>query len=63
MIIRGDCVERVAIHIEKSLSWNVNASELLKNAQQRLYFLRILRRNNITQRLLVSFTVLPLRAY
>ena len=28
---------------------------MLKKAQQRLYFLRVLRGNNITQRLLVSF--------
>ena len=40
------------------ISWSVNTSELLKKAQQRPsreYFLRILRRNNITQSLLVSF--------
>ncbi|XP_039672022.1 uncharacterized protein LOC120568514 [Perca fluviatilis] len=56
-----DCVERVAdfrflrVHIKESLSWSVNTSEMLKKAQQRLYFLRILKRNKITQRLLVSF--------
>ena len=33
----------------------LNTSELLKKAQQRLYVLRILGRNDITQRLLVSF--------
>ncbi|KAK3514944.1 hypothetical protein QTP86_020859, partial [Hemibagrus guttatus] len=32
-----------------------DTSELLKKAQQRLHFLRVLRKNNITQRLLVSF--------
>ena len=40
LIISGDCVERVAdslgAHIEGSLSWSVNTSELLKKAQQRL---------------------------
>ena len=61
LIISGDCVERVAdfcflgVDMEESLSWSMNTSELLKKAQQRQYFLRILRRNNITQRLLVSF--------
>ncbi|XP_042077993.1 uncharacterized protein si:ch1073-456m8.1 isoform X1 [Haplochromis burtoni] len=61
LFINGDCVERVAsfrflgVNIEENLSWSVNTSELLKKAQQRLYFLRILRRNNIAQRLLVSF--------
>uniref|UniRef100_A0A669AWP5 Reverse transcriptase domain-containing protein n=1 Tax=Oreochromis niloticus TaxID=8128 RepID=A0A669AWP5_ORENI len=61
LFINGDCVERVAsfhflgVNIEENLSWSVNTSELLKKAQQRLYFLRILRWNNITQRLLVSF--------
>ncbi len=37
------------------MTWSLNTSELLKKAQQRLHFLRVLRRNNITQRLLVSF--------
>lgn len=61
LFINGDCVERVAsfcflgVNIEENLSWSVNTSELLKKAQQRLYLLRILRMNNITQRLLVSF--------
>ncbi len=61
LIISGDIVERVAdfrylgVHIEENLTWSVNTSELLKKAQQRLYFLRILRKENITQRLLVSF--------
>ena len=58
LIINGDCVERVAsfrflgVHMEEGLTWTVNTSELLKKAQQRLYFLRGLRGNNITQMLL-----------
>ncbi|KAK3533764.1 hypothetical protein QTP70_025824 [Hemibagrus guttatus] len=61
--ISGDCVERVAdfqflgVRIEEGLTWSslvTNTSELLKKAQQRLYFLRALRENNITQRLLLS---------
>lgn len=61
LIISGDCVERVSdfrflgVHIEESLTWSVNSLEVLKKAQQRLHFLRVLRKNNITQRLLVSF--------
>lgn len=61
LIINDDCVERVTdfrflgVSIEGNLSWSVNTSELLKKTQQRLYFLRVLRKNNITQRLLVSF--------
>ena len=61
LFINGESVERVAdfrflgVHIEDSLSWSVNTSELLKKSQQRLFFLRILRRNNIAQSLLVSF--------
>lgn len=59
--IGGDCVERVTdfcflgVHIKEELSWSVNTSELLKKAQQRLHFLRVLRKNHICQRLLVSF--------
>ncbi|KAK3569005.1 hypothetical protein QTP86_021585, partial [Hemibagrus guttatus] len=61
LYISGDCVERVAdfqflgVQIEEGLTWSTNTSELLKKAQQRLYFLRALRKNNVTQRLLVSF--------
>ncbi|KAK3565350.1 hypothetical protein QTP86_007129 [Hemibagrus guttatus] len=61
LIISRDCVERVGdfhflgVYIEEDLTWSVNTSELLKKAQQRLHFLRVLRKNNITQRLLVSF--------
>ena len=33
----------------------MKTTQLLKKAQQRLYLLRVLGRNNITQRLLVSF--------
>lgn len=61
LIISGDWVERVVdfrflgVHIEGNLSWSVNTSELMKKAQQRLYFLRMLRKENIAQRLLVSY--------
>ena len=45
----------LGVHIEEDLTWGVNTSEVLKKAQQRLYFLRMLRGNNISQRLMVSF--------
>ena len=36
-------------HIMEDLTWTVNYSTLQKKAQQRLYFLRILRKNNLQQ--------------
>ena len=42
-------------HIKDDLTWTINSSTIQKKAQQRLYFLRILRKNNLTDRLLVSF--------
>ncbi|CAJ1076957.1 uncharacterized protein LOC125983400 [Xyrichtys novacula] len=61
LIIGGDCVEQVSdfrflgVQIEEGLTWTVNTTQVIKKAQQRLHFLRVLRKNNITQRLLVSF--------
>ena len=61
LMIEGVCVERVSdfrflgVHISEDLTWGVNTTGLVKKAQQRLYFLRILRKNNICQKLLVSF--------
>ena len=57
----GECVERVTdfrffgVHISEDLTWGTNMAELVKKAQQRLYFLRIMKRHNIPQQLLVSF--------
>ncbi len=61
LLISKDCVERVSdfcflgVHITEDLTWGANTAELVKKAQQRLYFLRVLRKNNIPQNLLVSF--------
>ncbi|KAL0194752.1 hypothetical protein M9458_008324, partial [Cirrhinus mrigala] len=61
LYISGDGVERVpdfcflGVNVEEHLTWGMNTSELLKKAQQRLHFLRVLRKNNITQRLLIFF--------
>ena len=59
--INGERVERVSdfsflgTHIEQDLSWTRNTIALLKKAQQRLYFLRLLRKNKLKKKLLVSF--------
>lgn len=45
----------LVLRLEEDLTWNMNTTETLKKAQQRLYFLRVLRENNISQSLLVSF--------
>ena len=59
--INGDSVEMVqdfrflGSYISEDLTWTVNSTAILKKAQQRLYFLRILRKNNLKSELLVSF--------
>ncbi|XP_060786981.1 alpha-2-macroglobulin-like [Neoarius graeffei] len=61
LIINGACVERVpvfrflSIELENNLTWSANTKELLKKVQQRLYFLRILRKNCFPQNLLRTF--------
>ena len=46
--INGDCVERVSTfkflgtHISEDISWSANTSAVVKKAQQRLHFLRVL---------------------
>ena len=45
----------LGVHISEDLTWGTNTAELVKKAQQRLYFLRVLKRHNISQNLLVSF--------
>ena len=62
LLIGAVCVERVSdlscflgVNIMEELTWGANTTGLVKKAQQRLYFLRVLRRYNIPQKLLVSF--------
>ncbi len=61
LFVNGECVERVhsfkflGIHITDCLSWSTNTSAVVKKAQQRLHFSRILRKNNWSDKLLVSF--------
>ena len=54
LLIQGDRVERVSdfrflgTHNTEDLSWITNPTTVVKKAQQqRLYFLRILRKNNL----------------
>lgn len=49
LYIKGDMVVRVSNFKFLDLTWTVNT------AQQRLYFLRLLRRMNMSQYLLLSF--------
>ena len=61
LMIGRVCVEGVSdfrflgVNIMEDQTWGVNTTGLVKKAKQRLYFLRVLRRNNIPQKLLVSF--------
>ena len=41
--------------ISDNLSWSANTSAVIKKAQQRLHFRRVLRKNNICEKLLVTF--------
>lgn len=55
------CVEQVqsfkcvGVHHSENLSRSVNTSAMMKNARQRLYLLRVLRRNSMEKTLLFSF--------
>ena len=61
LYIHGDCVERVSsirflgVQLSEDLSWTANTTAAVKKAQQRLHFLRVLRRNNLEEKLLVLF--------
>ncbi|KAI5094470.1 hypothetical protein C0J45_16194 [Silurus meridionalis] len=59
--INGNEVERVSsfnflgVHISEDLSWHQNTSALVKKAQQCLYFLRSLKKANLSPGILKSF--------
>ncbi|KAI4902937.1 hypothetical protein NFI96_005134 [Prochilodus magdalenae] len=59
--IGGTLVERVSsfkflgVHFAEDLTWAINTSHLVRKAQQRLHFLRRLRRVNLPQQLLCNF--------
>ena len=60
LLINGDCVETVhnftflGTHISDNLSGSANTTAVVKKAQQRLHFLRALRKNRLNERLLLS---------
>ena len=59
--INGNCLEKVhtfkflGAHLTDDLSWSANTSETVKKPQQRLHFLRVLRKNNLECNLMVAF--------
>uniref|UniRef100_A0ABM5GPN4 Single-strand DNA endonuclease ASTE1 isoform X2 n=1 Tax=Pogona vitticeps TaxID=103695 RepID=A0ABM5GPN4_9SAUR len=61
LYINGEEVERVGsfkflgTYISEDLSWNINGNMLMKKAQKRLYFLRMLGKLNLSQHLLLSY--------
>ncbi|KAL0173817.1 hypothetical protein M9458_029785, partial [Cirrhinus mrigala] len=61
LYINGECVERVhtfrflGVFISDNISWTVNTTAIIKKAQQRLYFLRVLRKYNLDSSLLLTF--------
>src|SRR4029434_10304142 len=61
LTIDGAAVERVSstkflgVHISKDLSWTLNTSTLVKKAHQCLFFLRRLKKANLSPQILVNF--------
>ncbi len=61
LFIRELEVERVSsfnylvVHISEDLTWTLNTTQLVKKAQQRLYFLRRLRKFGISPKILNNF--------
>ena len=59
--INGAEVERVTnfkflgVHISQDLSWSLNTSTLIKKAQQRLFFLRKLKKAGLSPQILRNF--------
>lgn len=52
---RVDNVKFLGIHITSDLTWTLNTSHLVKKAQQRLFFLRKLKRAGLSPQLLRNF--------
>ncbi|KAI3365001.1 hypothetical protein L3Q82_001168 [Scortum barcoo] len=61
VLIHGEAVERVnnikflGIYITSDLTWSMNTAHLVKKAQQRLFFLRKLKRAGLSPQLLTNF--------
>ena len=66
ILIGGTCVERVSdfpflgVHIEEKLTWDKNTTQVVKKAQQRLHFLKILKKNNMSDQAVSACVFLPL---
>ncbi|KAK3507241.1 hypothetical protein QTP70_012140 [Hemibagrus guttatus] len=54
-IERGPSFKLLGVHISEDLTWSVNASFLVKKAQQHLYFLRRLKKAYLCSKILVNF--------
>ncbi|MEL7309606.1 MAG: DUF1891 domain-containing protein, partial [Pseudomonadota bacterium] len=52
---RVDSIKFLGIHISSDLSWSVNTSHLVRKAQQRLFFLRKLKRSGLSSQVLTDF--------
>lgn len=61
LYISGDCVERAAafnflgVTVEEDQTWSANTTALVKKAQERMYFLRLSKKNHLCEKMLVSF--------
>merc|ERR1711895_312881 len=61
LVINGEEVEIASnfrflgVHLDDDLSWSTNTAAIIKKAHQRLYFLRVLRKNNLSRELMLSF--------
>uniref|UniRef100_A0A8C7X192 Reverse transcriptase domain-containing protein n=1 Tax=Oryzias sinensis TaxID=183150 RepID=A0A8C7X192_9TELE len=61
LYINGERVERVhtfrflGVVLSNNISWTENITEVIKKAQQRLHFLRVLRKHNLDPSLLTTF--------
>lgn len=62
LFIDGDCVEQVAecrflgVTMKEDLIWSANTVALVRRAQQRLYLLRLLSKQQLSEKLLVTST-------
>ena len=45
----------LGVHLDDDLTWSTNTAAIIKKAHQRLYFLRILRSNQLSKELMTSF--------
>jgi hypothetical protein len=50
-----DYLKLVGTYINDLLKWDINSNHIIKKAQQRLYFLRQLKKYKVKQQLLVQF--------